>query len=100
MAERLRALDVEVALLPINGRSAEREAQELVGNLSAQEAADLAADAGVRVVVPMHYELFAHNGGRPSELVERASEAHPELGVQILTRYGGTLYSALGTRSG
>jgi L-ascorbate metabolism protein UlaG (beta-lactamase superfamily) len=94
MAERLRALDVEVALLPINGRSAEREAQELVGNLSAQEAADLAADAGVRAVIPMHYELFAHNSGRAADLVDRATAAHPELAVHILPCYGGMLYSA------
>src|SRR5216683_2395029 len=94
MAERLRALDVEVALLPINGRSPEREALELVGNLSAHEAADLAADAGVRAVIPMHYELFAHNSGRAGDLVDRATAEHPELAVHVLPRYGGMLYSA------
>jgi len=95
MAERLRALDVEVALLPINGRSAEREEQDLVGNLSAEEAADLAADAGVRAVIPMHYELFRHNSGRAADLVERATTAHPDLAVHVLPRYGGMLYTAL-----
>src|SRR5205807_1374366 len=64
MAERLRALAVDVALLPINGRSPEREAQDLVGNLDAREAADLAADVGIATIVPMHYELFARNSGR------------------------------------
>jgi L-ascorbate metabolism protein UlaG (beta-lactamase superfamily) len=94
MAERLRALDVHLALLPINGRSPEREAQELVGNLSAAESADLAADAGVRAVIPMHYELFARNSGRPADLVDRATEAHPDLAVLVLPRYGGLTYSA------
>lgn len=94
MAERLRPLAVDVALLPINGRDATREARDLVGNLSAAEAADLAADAGVRAVMPMHYELFAHNSGRPADLVERATAAHPGLAVHVLPRYGGMLYSA------
>jgi L-ascorbate metabolism protein UlaG (beta-lactamase superfamily) len=89
MAERLRALAVDVALLPINGRSPEREAQDLVGNLSAVEAADLAADAGIGTVVPMHYELFARNSGRASELVEYVATRHPEIAVVVLPRYDG-----------
>jgi L-ascorbate metabolism protein UlaG (beta-lactamase superfamily) len=92
MPERIRALRADVALLPINGRSPEREAQELVGNLSAIEAADLAADAGVSAVIPMHYELFAHNSGRVAELVDRVSDAHPRLAVHVLPRYGGMIY--------
>src|SRR2546428_10794873 len=72
MAERLRALAVDVALLPINGRSPEREAQDLVGNLDARDAADLAADAGIRTLVPMHYELLPRNSGRAGERVGSA----------------------------
>jgi L-ascorbate metabolism protein UlaG (beta-lactamase superfamily) len=92
MAERIGALRADLALLPINGRTPEREAQDLVGNLSAVEAADLAADAGVSAVVPMHYELFAHNIGRVADLVDRVSEAHPQLAVHVLPRYGGMIY--------
>ena len=76
MAERLRALDVEVALLPINGRSPEREAQELVGNLSAHEAADLAADAGIPAMVPMHHDTIAGNT-RQRRRPERVRGAPP-----------------------
>jgi L-ascorbate metabolism protein UlaG (beta-lactamase superfamily) len=92
MAERISALHADVALLPINGRTPEREAQELVGNLNAVEAADLAADAGVSAVIPMHYELFAHNSGRAADLVDRVSDAHPQLAVHVLPRYGGMIY--------
>ena len=94
MAERLRALAVDVALLPINGRSPEREAQDLVGNLSASEAADLAADAGIRTIVPMHYELFARNSGRASELVEYVAGRHPEVAVVVLPRYDGIVLAS------
>jgi L-ascorbate metabolism protein UlaG (beta-lactamase superfamily) len=92
MAERIHALRADIALLAINGRTPEREAQDLVGNLSAVEAADLAADAGVSAVIPMHYELFTHNSGRVADLVDRVSDAHPQLAVHVLPRYGGMIY--------
>ena len=69
LANRLRQQNVDVCLLPINGRDAEREALDIVGNLDSMEAADLAAEAGADVVVPMHYDMFAANPGFPQELV-------------------------------
>ncbi len=69
LAPRLRKLGVDVALLPINGRDAAREALDIVGNLDAEEAARLALDAGADVAVPMHYDMFAANPGDPAELV-------------------------------
>ncbi|HEU5357335.1 MAG TPA: MBL fold metallo-hydrolase [Actinocrinis sp.] len=67
LAEMLRDLRTEVALLPVNGRDPQREAQNIVGNLSAAEAADLAIRSGVRIAVPMHYDMFANNPGSPEE---------------------------------
>jgi L-ascorbate metabolism protein UlaG (beta-lactamase superfamily) len=86
MAERLRSLDVDVALLPINGRTAEREALGLVGNLGYAEAADLAADAGIPVVIPMHFDLFARNSEDPQKLVADAAARHPGLTVRVPSR--------------
>ena len=63
LAERLRELAIEVALVPINGRSAEREAADIVGNLDSSEAVALAAAARARVAIPMHYDMFAANLG-------------------------------------
>lgn len=70
MAERLREHRVELALLPINGRDPVRERANIVGNLDHREAALLASEAGVRTLVPMHYEMFAGNRGYPSHLVD------------------------------
>lgn len=70
MADRLRELGVELALLPINGRDPVRERANVVGNLDHREAALLAAEAGARILVPMHYEMFAGNRGYPSHLVD------------------------------
>ena len=69
LVERLRGLDVQLALLPINGRDAEREAEGIVGNLDAQEAAQLAADIGVDAAIPMHWDMFASNPGDPAAFV-------------------------------
>jgi L-ascorbate metabolism protein UlaG (beta-lactamase superfamily) len=64
MAERVGVVDV--ALLPINGRVPERR---VTGNLWGDEAAELAAAAGARLAVPMHFELFEFNTEPPDAFV-------------------------------
>ena len=91
-AERLRALDVDVALLPINGRDHYREAAGIVGNLDHREAARLAADAGVDLLVPMHYDTFATNRGYPSHLVDFVGREQLALTVLVPTRDRPVLY--------
>lgn len=86
MAARLRTLAVDVALLPINGRTPEREALDLVGNLGYAEAADLAAEAGIPILVPMHFDLFERNSEDPRKLAADAAVRHPEVTVLVPTR--------------
>ena len=63
MAARIRAAgDVDVALLPINGRRPERR---VPGNLWGDEAAALAQAIRARLAVPMHFEQFAFNTEPP-----------------------------------
>ena len=69
LAESVRAIGADVVLLPINGRTPEREAQDLVGNLGPEDAAGLAAAAGARVAIPTHYEMIAGNTGDPLAFV-------------------------------
>jgi L-ascorbate 6-phosphate lactonase len=83
LAETLRELDVDLALLPINGRDAAREAQDIVGNLDAAESADLAARAGVDTAVPMHYDMFAANPGDPGEFVRLLRRDHPSISAVV-----------------
>lgn len=92
-AERLRALDVDVALLPINGRDHFREAAGIVGNLDHREAARLAADARVDVLVPMHYDTFASNRGYPAHLVDLVIREELSINVLIPTRDRPVLYT-------
>jgi L-ascorbate metabolism protein UlaG (beta-lactamase superfamily) len=72
LVERLRELGVHLALLPINGRDAAREAQGLVGNMDEREAAQLAFDIGADAVIPVHWDMFAGNPGDPAAFVAAA----------------------------
>jgi L-ascorbate metabolism protein UlaG (beta-lactamase superfamily) len=82
MTELLRGLEIDVGLLPINGRDPEREARGIVGNLSEREAAWLAREAAFDLLIPMHYDLFARNRGYPAHLVDSVDRDHP--GVPVL----------------
>lgn len=64
LAEGLRRVDIEVALLPINGRAPERR---VAGNLSGKEAARLAKDIDASLVIPCHYEMFEFNTADPRD---------------------------------
>jgi L-ascorbate metabolism protein UlaG (beta-lactamase superfamily) len=55
LVERLRPYTVDVALLPISGRTAEET------TLDVSQAAQLAEDIEARWLVPMHYGMFANN---------------------------------------
>ena len=67
LAERVRAVaEIDVALLPINGRLPERR---VAGNLWGDEAAEVAHAIGARLVVPMHFELFTFNTEPPDAFV-------------------------------
>jgi L-ascorbate metabolism protein UlaG (beta-lactamase superfamily) len=78
MADRLRPFDVDVALLPINGRVPERR---VAGNLNGREAAQLAHDIEARVVVPCHYDMFEFNTAMPDEFVAECKRLKQPFGV-------------------
>ena len=86
LGARLRELEVDVALLPINGRDHFREDAGIVGNMDHREAAALAADAGVDLLVPMHYDTFAGNRGYPAHLVDIVDRERLPFTVVVPTR--------------
>jgi L-ascorbate 6-phosphate lactonase len=68
----LGELDVDVALLPINGRDEEREARGIVGNMDAREAVELALGIRANRLVPYHWDGFAGNTVAPGTAVDAA----------------------------
>jgi L-ascorbate 6-phosphate lactonase len=82
----LTPLRIDVALLPINGRSHYREAEGLVGNMDARDAVALATEVGASVLVPYHWDLFRGNTEWPGRVVDAAVEAGAPFHVVTLRR--------------
>jgi L-ascorbate 6-phosphate lactonase len=84
--EALAPLLVDVALLPVNGRTFFREQADLAGNLDGRDAVALATRIGARVLVPIHWDLFAGNTEWPGRVVDEAVQAEAPLHVLTLRR--------------
>jgi L-ascorbate metabolism protein UlaG (beta-lactamase superfamily) len=72
LIEALETLGIDVALLPINGRDAEREARGIIGNMDAGEAVELALRIGASTLVPYHWDAVAGNTVAPGTVVDAA----------------------------
>lgn len=84
--------NIDVAMLPINGRDPKRG---VAGNLSGSEAVQLAQAVGVGTVIPCHFDMFAFNTVSPEVFgaaAKRAGQAY------ALLRNGERL--SLATRTG
>ena len=66
LAEQLGRFSIDVAILPINGRAPERRVS---GNFWGTEAATLAHELGVKLVIPCHYHMFSFNSVTPDEFI-------------------------------
>ncbi len=69
LSETLRALHIDVALLPVNGRDATRTGHGILGNFHFEEAVSLCCDAGIDTLVPHHFGMFEFNTV-PSEVLK------------------------------
>ena len=56
---------IDAALLPINGRDGARYRRDCIGNMTFQEAVDLAGELRAGLVIPGHWDMFADNPGNP-----------------------------------
>ncbi len=77
LPESLKAFDVEVACVPINGRDWKRRAANLAGNMNYREAADLGAAIGADLLIPLHYDLFRSNSENPAYFVDYLYHEYP-----------------------
>ncbi len=72
LAERLRALQPDIAFLPINGRAGGAGTPP---NMDAAEAVALARDAGIPLVIPHHYDMFSFNTADVGDFARQADAA-------------------------
>jgi L-ascorbate metabolism protein UlaG (beta-lactamase superfamily) len=70
MEEALKRWELDLMLLPINGRL---PARRVAGNLWGREAAALAKECGARLVIPCHYDMFEFNTESPQEFEQTAA---------------------------
>lgn len=69
MVANLLPMQVDVALLPINGDDA---ARKVAGNLNAHEAVTLGKAINAKSVVPCHYDMFEFNTADVNDFIEEA----------------------------
>lgn len=73
----LRRWRLTVVFLPINGRDAARYRRGCIGNMTYQEAVDLAGHLQPRLVVPTHWDMFADNSQDPAAFVDYLEAKFP-----------------------
>ncbi len=61
LIENLKKFDIDIAFLPINGRDWFRNKSDIIGNFNCEEAVLLAKEAGAKMLVPMHHDLYDVN---------------------------------------
>lgn len=75
LVEQLRALHIDVALLPVNGRDTERLDNGVPGNFTLAEAVNIAVAAGIPHLVAHHYGLFDFSTIAPQDIDALIPEA-------------------------
>nr|WP_288825446.1 MBL fold metallo-hydrolase [uncultured Clostridium sp.] len=71
--------DMDVMFLPINGRDGERYRSNIIGNMTYQEAVDLAGAIKPGLAVPGHYEMFSGNQEDPDRFEDYITVKYPGL---------------------
>ena len=73
LAERLKPLEIDIALLPINGTSERLQALNVPPNMNIDEALGLAHAIGDPLIIPQHYDMFTFNTADVSDFEAKAS---------------------------
>lgn len=61
LGDTLRRHAVDLAILPVNGRDAERSAAGILGNFAFEEAVELCREAAIPALIPCHFGMFEFN---------------------------------------
>ena len=77
MHDYLRRIKPDLMLLPINGRDARRLKSGCIGNMTYQEAVDLAGNIGPGLVAPIHFDMFEFNAQNPEDFMEYLNAKYP-----------------------
>ena len=59
---------IHAAFIPVNERNHLREKEGIIGNMGVRDALHFASNLGVKIFVPMHYDMFQPNSVHESEI--------------------------------
>ncbi len=83
LARRLRKWKLSAAFLPVNGRDAVRLKANCIGNMTYQEAVDLAGSIKLGTAIPSHYGMFAFNTQDPQLFADYLAVKYPAVRCSI-----------------
>lgn len=75
LTERVSGCDI--AMIPINGRDYFRNRNDIIGCFDSVEAATLAKEAGIGLLIPTHFDLYAVNEVNPAYFVDCLGKINP-----------------------
>ena len=84
LAEWLMPFRIDLALLPVNGRDAQRAANGVPGNLTLEEAVSLADAIGARAMLGHHFGLFDFNTLDREDGLRRLARLSPRASVGLV----------------
>lgn len=79
LAQALKAFRTNLMCLPINGRDGLRLENGVVGNMTYQEAADLAGYAETQTVMPGHFDMMPGNLEDPAKFKKYMETKYPHI---------------------
>lgn len=83
---------VDVAILPINGRDAQRNANDIIGNTDSREAIYLAQRIGAKLLIPVHHDLYEVNKADPEAFITAIATEAPTQRYRFFTPGEGYLF--------
>jgi L-ascorbate metabolism protein UlaG (beta-lactamase superfamily) len=91
LAEAVAALKPHVAMLPVNGRDAERSGNGVPGNFTLDEAIALAKESGTDALIAHHYGLFDFNT-IPADAIDKRIKREAANGFAMFRAQTGTAW--------
>jgi L-ascorbate 6-phosphate lactonase len=84
---KLKKWKFDVIILPINGRDAKRYSGGCLGNMTFQEATDLAGSLNPGLTIPGHFDMFIGNQENPQSFIDYMKVKYPKCPA-IIPEYG------------
>ena len=69
--------NIDIMMVPINGRSYYKLKDDIIGNMTMEEAVILAKECNADMLIPMHYDLYNVNCVNPAHFVDHLYTNNP-----------------------